>query len=259
QLETGEKLGELLVREGVVTAAKVAEELYAPREEYRSVSADDVDILALKLMGYGLASFYEIVPIETPRGVLLACPYPIHPEVTEDIAHRVGQPVTPVLAAGLEVRVALCIASHSTWPDGVCLRVPGFAGAEVSALLDDPMLVAEAAAAARAATELGVSPIDYLERLGRIGHDQAALLRARALGLPPETSRGRDPGALLPPELIDELGIRVMDVDPRGVILAAPQPTPQLAMRVAQLFIERAVAWRVLVAPGMAVAFKEAV
>jgi hypothetical protein len=51
----------------------------------------------------------------------------------------------------------------------------------------------------------------------------------------------------------------VIDANPRGVVLAAPQPTPQLAARVAQLFIDRAVAWRVLVPPGTAVAFKEAV
>jgi hypothetical protein len=152
QLETGEKLGELLVREGIVPANKIAEALWAPREAYRSVSADDVDIVALNLMGYGLASFYELVPIETARGIQLACPYPIHPEVADDIAHRIGQPVTPVLAAGLEVRIALAIASHFAWPDGVCLRTAGFAGAEVSALLDDPKLVVEAAAAARAAS-----------------------------------------------------------------------------------------------------------
>jgi len=44
------------------------------------------------------------------------------------------------------------------------------------------------------------------------------------------------------------------DADARGLVLAAPRPSPRLAHQVAELFIERAIAWRVLARPEYALA-----
>jgi hypothetical protein len=227
--------------------------LWAPRERYYSVSADDVDLAALEAIGYGFASFYELVPIQTVRGLALACPYPVHARVALEIAERLGCSVLPVLAAGLEVHVALALASRRLWPHGLAFGVAGLAGEEAEALLDDPDMLIEASTAARAGEALGVSPIDFLEQRGRLDADAADRLRARALGLAIDPSEGRDPEHLLPPELVEEHGIRVLADNPHGVVLGARRPTPLLARQIAPLFIDRAVAWRALVAPQEAV------
>jgi hypothetical protein len=66
-----------------------------------------------------------------------------------------------------------------------------------------------------------------------------------------ETDLGAADG-VLPPELVAAHDIRVCLGPAPGLVLAAPAPTPLLAQRVANLFVRRAVAWRVLVAPGKA-------
>jgi bacteriophage N4 adsorption protein B len=249
QIETGERLGELLVRRGAVTAAQVADAIGAPHL-YRSVTPGDIDVAALRRIGYGLAHFYQLAPIRAWPGLQLASPFPIHASVVEEVARRTGSAeVETILAPSLEVCVSLALVSRDAWPGGVALGIPGFDGEEVAALLVEPDLAGGAAEVARIASEHGVSPVDHLESTGRIDAVRAAGLRARALGLPVEPARPETPAlGFVPPELVARHDIRLC-ADGGGLVLAASRPAPLLAHQVAELYIVRAVAWRVLAAP----------
>jgi len=183
--------------------------------------------------------------------LVVACPFPIHPVVLEEVAHRTGRSLEAVLAPGLAVRVALAVAGREAWPDRVALGVPGFNGEELAVLLDETVLAGDAANVIGVATRLGMSPIDHLETTGRISQAYAVRLRARALGLPVASLDDCRCSAadVLPPELVAAHHIHVYDADARGLVLAAPRPSPRLAHQVAELFIERPIAWRVLARP----------
>jgi adsorption protein B len=252
QLETGERLGEILIRQGSASPDAIARALPAPRLPYRAIAPTDVDVQVLRQIGYGLAGLYQLAPVCSGGELVVACPFPIHPVVLEEVAHRTGRSrVAAVLAPGLAVRIALAVASREAWPERVALRVPGFDGEELATLFDEAALAGDAAKLASVATHLDMSPIDHLETTGRISHGHAARLRARALGLPVAALDGCPDAApdVLPPELVAAHHIRVHDADARGLILAAPRPSPRLAHQVAELFIERAIAWRVLARP----------
>ena len=248
QLETGERLGELLVRWGMVAPADVTAALSAPRLLYLSVAPAEVSIAALRAIGYGTAFFYQLAPVMVDDVTVLACPSPVHPQVLEEVSRRLGgAPVARALAPGLEVRIALALASRRAWPQGGALQTPGIEGEELAALLCDKSLSLAVDEIRGAGADDGQSPIDYLESVGRIGRGAAARLRAIALGLDIELADPPPPaGGELPPELVARHEIRVIESDARGLVLAAPRPTPLLANQVAELFIERAVAWRVL-------------
>lgn len=246
QLETGERLGELLVRCGMVSAAAVGAALPSPGT-YRAIALKDIDTAALSRIGYGLASFYELVTLRT-QPLELASPFPIHHRVTEEVARRLGREVKPVLASSLEVRVSLAIASRDAWPNGIALHAYGSDGAELSALLADPALASQTRAIACGAHELGISPLEFLHSRWHIDPKRSATLHAHSLSLPIETaSHLPRADALLPPELVAEHDIRLCEESQHGIVLAAPSPTPRLARTVAELFVERPVAWRVLI------------
>jgi adsorption protein B len=247
QLETGERLGEVLIRRGSVEPLAIAKVLGVARGGYRAVSGADVDTAALRLIGYGLAGFYQLAPLLSSGRLAVASAFPIHPAVIAEVRHRTGRDVEPVLASSLEIRIALAVASHTTWPLGVALHETGFAGAELAALLAEPSLAAEARTVVCAAHETGTSPLEFVAAHRHVDPARLAVLRARALGLPIEDA-GDLPRAtdLLPPELVAEHDIRVCAATAGGLVLAAPAPSPRLAHQIAELFIARAVAWRVL-------------
>jgi len=250
QLETGERLGELLVRWGMVAPSDVTAALSAPRLLYLSVTAAEISIPALRAIGYGTAFFYQLAPVVVDGVTVLACPSPVHPLVLEEVSRRMeGAPVARALAPGLEVRIALALASRRAWPQGGALQTPGIEGEELAALLCDTSLSLGVDEIRGAGSDDGLSPIDHLEANGRIGQGVASRLRAVALGLDVELAEGEAPdGGQLPPELVSRHQIRVIDSDARGMVLAAPRPTPLLANQVAELFVDRAIAWRVLAA-----------
>jgi len=257
QLETGERLGELLIRQGRASPDAIARALPAPRLPYRTIAPADIDVQVLRQMGYGLAGLYQLAPVCSGGELVVACPFTIHPVVLEEVARRTGRSLlAAVLAPGLAVRVALAVASREAWPDRLALRVPGFDGEELATLLDEAALACDAASVIGVAPHLGMSPIDHLETTGRISHGYAVRLRARALGLPVATLDDCRCSAaeMLPPELVAAHHIHVYDADARGLVLAAPRPSPRLAHQVAELFIERAIAWRVLAKPEHALA-----
>lgn len=241
QQETGERLGELLIRHGIVDAGVVSHRLWAPRTGFRSLAGAEVDVEALRALGYGFATLYQLAPIVTGKGLMIASPAPVHPRVVAQIEQRVGTPVHVTLAPALEVHIVLTIASRAAWPDGLAMRVPGIAGAELEAVLAETGVV-------ETSSDLGNSPIDSLVGQGRIDRAHAAHLRARALGLNlVAESDTQEAGGLLPPELVEEHGIRLLSLDERGPVFASPHPTPQLAQQVADLFVRNAVAWRILI------------
>jgi bacteriophage N4 adsorption protein B len=246
QQETGERLGELLIRRGIVTAETVARALSAPRTSYRSLTGAEVEISALRMLGYGFVTLYQLVPLPSSRGVTLASPAPIHPRVVAEAARRLGTRVEVTLATALEVHIVLAIASRRAWPDGLGMCTPGIAGAEIAALLAEKRgLAAEALVTTTVGSD--ASPIEHLLWLGRIGADHAASLRARVLGIDLVAAHDtRDPGGLLPPELVAQHGLRFVSSDSTGAVIAAPRPTPQLAQQIADLFVRYAIAWRVL-------------
>jgi len=249
QLETGERLGELLVRWGMVAPADVTAALSAPRLLYLSVAPAEVSISALRAIGYGTAFFYQLAPVMVDGVTVLACPSPVHPLVLEEVSRRLGgAPVARALAPGLEVRIALALASRRAWPQGGALQTTGIEGEELAALLCDSSLSLAVDEIRGAGSDDGLSPIDHLEASQRIRPGAAARLRAIALGLDIELIEGEEeaPPGELPPELVLRHQIRVCESDGRGLVLAAPRPTPLLANQVAELFIDRAVAWRVL-------------
>ncbi|HEY5952072.1 MAG TPA: glycosyl transferase family protein [Kofleriaceae bacterium] len=244
QLETGERLGELLIRRGLVAAEQVARVLCARHGGYRAVAVEDVDTAALRLIGYSYAAFYQLAPLRSGE---LASPFPIHPNVRAEIARRLQRDPKPVLSSRLELRVALALSSRKAWPTGVALHESGFDGAELGAMLAEPTLARDAVTIACGAHEHGLSPIEFLESRWHISAKRAGILRARSLGLSAETTNGYQlADGLLPPELVGAHGIRVCELDATGIVLAAAAPSARLAHRVAELFVDRPIAWRVL-------------
>jgi adsorption protein B len=257
QLETRERLGELLIRLGSASPEAIARALPAPRLPYRTIAPAEIDVRALRKIGHGLAGLYQLAPVCQGNELVVACPFPIHPVVLEEVARRTGRArVAAVLAPGRALRVALAMAGREAWPERAASRVLGFAGEELTTLLDDAALAGEVANATGVATHLGVSPIDHLETTRHISCSYVVRLRARALGLAVATLDDCRCSAagVLPPELVVAHHIHLYDADARGLVLAAPRPTPRLAHQVAELFIERAIAWRVLARPEHAFA-----
>jgi adsorption protein B len=243
QLETGERLGELLIRHGHVSAERIAHVMGTRHGGYRSVTREAIDTAGLRLIGYGLAAFYQLAPLRSGE---LASPFPIHPLVRDEIANRLHRTPKTVLAPALDVRVALSLASRATWPIGIALHEPGLDGAELAALLAEPAFAVDATTIACGAHELAMSPIEFVESRWHISPRRVAQLRARALGLLTDSAPHRPAHGILPPELVTAHDVRVCEANSHGLVLAAPAPTPLLAHRVAELFVERAVAWRVL-------------
>src|SRR6185503_2562996 len=194
QLETGERLGELLVRWGMVEPHDLTAALATPRLLYLSVAASEVSISALRAIGYGTAFFYQLAPVVVDGVTVLASPSPVHPMVLEEVSRRMnGAPVARALAPGLEVRIALALASRRAWPQGGALQTPGIEGEELAALLCDSSLSLGVDEIRGAGADDGLSPIDHLEAVGSIGRGAASRLRAIALGLDVELADGEVP------------------------------------------------------------------
>ncbi len=109
QRDTGERLGELLVRKGLVRPELIAGALRArsrtERLGYRPVRPDEVDVDRLRLLGYGLCAFYGVVPLtgSAPgKPVVLASASPVHPLVLERCAGAAGRAGGGGAGAGAE-------------------------------------------------------------------------------------------------------------------------------------------------------------
>jgi bacteriophage N4 adsorption protein B len=258
QQETGERLGDLLLRRSLVSSEAIAQALNARRSSlrlpYRAVRPEEVDVEALTRLGYGLCAFYSLVPLlrSAPGDALaLAAGFPLHPQVLRSCAHRLGVATSSILAPTLDVRLALAIGSRQAWPVNVGEAVGGMDGAELRLLAQEPQVAAERLMSlAGRARKGGRSPIDQLEDTAQLTPLAAARLRSRTLGLTLFVSdKGTvsdASGGLLPPGLAQRHGILVRRSGPDELLLAAPRPTPRLAAELAALFPAKAIAWQVL-------------
>ncbi len=252
QSQTGEKLGELLVRRGLVPAQVVSEAL-ADRTmlEFRTVRPQAADPEALEELSYGLAALYGLCPLrpDAPGEPMpIAVSSPLHDEVRMLLAARLGSQLELFLAPSLDIRLALAVASRKAWPDGIRVGVGGMDGVELKTIDEDPGWRGSLEPLRNAAIDSGQSPIDYLLSAGRIEPQLGARLRARALGVALAQPSQLDPdGAYdwLPPGWALRDDIQLVDLSPGSLVVAAPRPTPRLAREIAALFPDAAIAWRV--------------
>ena len=124
QRASGERLGDLLVRKRLVSSHLVAEALDARRQsiclDYRQVRPEEVEVEALQRLGYGMCTFYGLVPLRAAgkgQPVAIASAFPLHPHVLGACADRLGIVPAPVLAPA---------ARRAARPGGRLLR--GLAG-----------------------------------------------------------------------------------------------------------------------------------
>jgi bacteriophage N4 adsorption protein B len=267
QRDTGERLGELLVRKGLVRPELIAGALRARSRTqlgYRPVRPEEVDVERLRLLGYGLCAFYGIVPLtgSAPgKPVVLASASPVHPMVLGRCQERLGAPVEAVLAPGLNLRVALAAGGTAAWPVALGQAGSGMDGAELRVLAEEPAFGPALMAIAGRARRAGQSPLDHLENTGQLTGTEAARLRARTLGLglvrPEDAPVHEGRAGLLPPGIAALHGIRVQQAGPGALVMTAPRPTARLAAEVAALFPAMAIAWQVLAPAVIAAARSE--
>ncbi len=252
QGQTGELLGELLVRKGWVKEAEISRILSQRHSGgFRTISSAEADPDALRTIGYGLCALYGIVPLTTEfddGAIALAAAGPVHDEVLMLVTAKLGTPVRTMLAPALDVRLALAAASRRAWPDGIVANTGGLDGCELAAIAADPDWAGDLDALAQGARRTARAPIDYLLAAGGVSPDMGARLRARAMGVALADASRLDfelDNDWLPPGWALRGDIQLLDVQPGALLVAAPHPTPSLAREVASLFPDHAIAWRV--------------
>lgn len=252
QGQTGELLGELLVRKGWVKEHEISRVLSGRvAGGFRTVSATEADPDALESIGYGLCALYGIVPLALDfedGAIAIASSGPVHGEVMMLVSARLGAPCRAVLAPSLDVRTALAAAARKAWPEGIAGGMGGLDGCELGAVAADPDWAGDLDALAEGAIRTGRSPIDYLLASGGVSPDMGARLRARAIGVALASPHGMEFESntdWLPPGWALKGDIQLLDLQPDSMVVAAPHPTPSLAREVAALFPDFAIAWRV--------------
>ena len=252
QVRTGERLGELLMRKGLISAGILAASLGGPRKlPVRSLHPRDVDPRGLARIGYGLASLYRLLPL-FPRSrheqVEVVSTVPLHDEVQRLLSERLGSPIEMQLSSSLDIRLGLAIAAREAWPEGFACGLGGMDGVELAAIGMVPTLAPGLEGIRDSALAAGRTPIDDLEARGRIDASSAAELRARALGLPLATAGERQALATvgwLPEDLVSRADVRLVEYADDQMVLTAPRPTARLARELSTLFPDAAIAWRV--------------
>jgi adsorption protein B len=245
-LETGEMLGEMLVRKGLIDVRGLAWALWFDGG-FRQLDPDEGDPAAVERLGYGHCAIYSLVPLRrtaSDRRRVVASVYPVHPLERLALAERLDEPVETVLAPSMDVRTALAKA-----------RRDGPRGPRLG--LDELELAALARLGLRRPVDLaslawreGASPLEHLGRRGLVPARVEAQARAEVLGLPiVPAGEGTVGGGLLPPRLETRHAIEVRSAEPGALTLATPRPSPALAQEVAELLPGWRIAWQV-VTPG---------
>ncbi len=120
QAETGEMLGEILLRRRACAPFAVFDALSRGGTAFRGVRLDEIDLEALRQLGCGLCALHLVVPLRRSRGTrVVASAHPVHPQVLQRIEERLGAPVVPVLAPSFELGLAIGLASRGTAPAGL--------------------------------------------------------------------------------------------------------------------------------------------
>jgi adsorption protein B len=245
QAESDELLGELLHRQGLVSAEVIARHL-GHWSETASFDRSALDTQAVLRLGYAYCALYSIAPLVAPAGVprLLACPFPVADAVRERVQRELAEPVALAYASLFQVRAALA-RTHRSVRAQLATELPGLAAldaCELQAVADSGVwprgvgdLWQRCSAAARA-------PVDYLETEADMPASMTAELRAHSYRLetswpiaPATGTNGGAPGAAklrtqadrleragssLPPSSADGLGPETA---------ASKRPAPSLA------------------------------
>jgi adsorption protein B len=246
QAETGEMLGEILLRRGACPPEAVFAALSEGGTRFRTVRLEEIDVAAARRLGCGLCAFHFVVPLRPTSGRRsVASAHPLHPQVLQRIAERLGAPVVPVLAPSFEVRLAIGLSSRSA----AGARLGAFDAAELEAIAAERFVAQDLHDISREARAAGLSPIAYLESTEGFDAPSMARARARAIGISTAGDRAEPQISsvdVLPPGLADAHGISVQHLGEASLVLASPGPTPHLARAVARLFPTWAIDWQVL-------------
>jgi len=255
QVRTGERLGELLLRRGLISAAILAAAIGGARSApFRSIHPRDVDPIALARIGYGLAALYRLVPLHSRPGVRaieVVSAAPLHDEVLALLAQRLGAPAEPALGPSLDIRLGLAVAAREAWPDGIAGGLGGMDGSELEALAQEPGLAEGVGGIRDRSIAAGSSPIDWLLADGQLSSERAARVRAASLGigLASHDQMGAfDDAAWLPPGLVRRGDLELIELGSDQLVVSSSRPTARLAREISTLFPDAAIAWRV--SPG---------
>ena len=252
QVRTGERLGELLLRQGLITAPILASAIGgASVAPFRTIHPRDVDPVALGRIGYGFASLYRLVPLHVAPGsesVSVVSASPLHGEVVASLGERLGAPVVPMLGPSLDIRLGLAVASREAWPQGIAGGLGGVHGCELEVF----ERAEEGAGGVDELVERSVaecrSPIAQLVADGAVTTGRAAELRAASLGIglvASLESGGIDSTSWLPPGLLQRADLRLVEMGNDELVVASSRPTARLAREISTLFPDAAIAWRV--------------
>lgn len=244
QFETGEMLGELLLRKGIVDLA-ILNEALADEGGFVRVAMGDSDPKAIERLRYGYCALNSLVPLRQMRRGnrrVVASAYSVHPQAEVVLAERLGEVVQVVLAPRVEIRLALAKARRSAAYAGV---YGGTDGAEALAILSTLRICLHPSELLSAARSAAASPLAYLEMDGEIDPHSAAAVRAEVFGVPlGSIAVGRVPRGL-PPGITQKHAIRICQAGPGELVLAAPRPSAALARDIAYLLPGWRIAWQV--------------
>jgi adsorption protein B len=262
QAESDELLGELLHRQGLVSAEAIAQHL-GHWQETASFDRSALDTQAVLRLGYAYCALYSIAPLVAPAGVprLLACPFPVADAVRERVQRELGEPVALAYASLFQVRAALA-RTHRSVRAQLATELPGLAALDACEL----QAVADGGAWPRGVGDLwqrcsaaARAPVDYLETEADMPASVTAELRAHSYRLetswpiapaPPASSFSPPTAAasipsLLPPSWLQRDGIVVLSAADGCAVLAVAKPSPELARAVARCLPTWAIEWRV--------------
>ena len=250
QRDTGEFLGELLLRRGWVSGERLAEclaeRLHLP---LRVLEASEACPESIALLGYGFCALYRLAPLRAPVGapVPVAMAQRLHPAVVAVIAERLGRPVVAQLSPAMDLVLALAVGAAEASAAGLGLPIPTMDGAELEILRDEGWTDEQCHSLLDQARLRRRSPLAQLQARGALDELAAARLRARVLGIAyaGDQDAAADRTLGLPPGAgISSKGLRVLATE-EGVVLECPDPEPWMTAEVALLFPEQPICWRV--------------
>lgn len=252
QVRTGERLGELLLRQGRITAPILAAAIGgSSAAPFRAIHPRDVDPVALARIGYGLSALYRLVPLHVASGsesVSVVSASPLHDEVIALLGTRLGASVVPMLGPSLDIRLGLAVAARQAWPHGIAGGLGGMDGCELEVLENSEEGAGGVEALVERSIAEGRSPITQLLAEGSVTVGRAAMLRASSLGIDlaaaDEAGAERDT-SWLPPELVQRADVELIDLGADQLVVASSRPTAHLVWEISTLFPDAAIAWRV--------------
>jgi adsorption protein B len=244
QTETGEYLGELLVRRGWISQEQLGEALGRLLQVAVSpVVPEEVNVEAMRALGYGFCSLHRAVPLRAGSGepVVLATAQPLLASVISSVSRRLGRPVEAQVSPAADIELALAVGCRQTWPRGLEAGVPVMDGVELLLLKHRGVGTLGLWDLARSR---GTSPLDHLAGEGVLSAREVAELRSHALGIPIAESRSdAEPLSLPPDSSLQHAGVRLWRVS-QGLLAQAERPSRFLTAELARLYPGKPLGWQ---------------